>query len=72
MAVVAITEGVDRGVLATRSEVAAFLRRKPQALAHWAMQGKGPKFMKLENGHVRYRWSDVDDWLNSQFVGGVA
>lgn len=65
------TNSIQPQALATRSEVAGYLKKSPQTLAVWATQGKGPRFMKLENGNVRYRWSDVELWLNSQQCGGA-
>jgi predicted DNA-binding transcriptional regulator AlpA len=29
-------------------------------------EGKGPKFTKLSASKIRYRWSDVEEWLNSK------
>ncbi len=31
-------------------------------LANWRYQGRGPRFVKVGR-HVRYRRSDVEDWL---------
>lgn len=33
-------------------------------LAQWRYRGEGPRYLKL-GGHVRYRRSDVDAWLES-------
>ncbi|AUS30106.1 DNA-binding protein (plasmid) [Rhodococcus qingshengii] len=52
------------------AEVAAYLGKTVQGLAVWRMNGIGPKFIKFDNGSVRYRWSDVDAWLEKQEVGG--
>jgi hypothetical protein len=57
--------------LATAAEVAAFLGGdfSEKTLANWRCQGKGPKFTKLGDGRgapVRYRWVDVNAWLEAQ------
>lgn len=59
-----------RPALADAKKVAAYLGKPVQTLNMWRMRGKGPRFLKLENGSVRYRWSDVDDWLDAQIAGG--
>lgn len=59
---------------ATASEVADFLGVTPAALAQLRYTGKGPRFIKISGRGVRYRWSDVREWLDSQTfarTGGV-
>jgi predicted DNA-binding transcriptional regulator AlpA len=52
--------------LASSAEVAEFLRDFPaKTLAEWRSRGIGPKYLKIGR-HVRYRWSDVLDWLASR------
>lgn len=46
-------------------QVASWIQRPVKALAQWRYLGKGPRFLKLEGGHVRYRRSDVEAWLAS-------
>jgi predicted DNA-binding transcriptional regulator AlpA len=36
---------------------------KRQTLAKWRIYGRGPKYYKI-HGAVRYRWSDVEEWLS--------
>jgi|TARA_X000001388_G_scaffold76296_1_gene73240 predicted DNA-binding transcriptional regulator AlpA len=35
-------------------------------LRYWRAQKKGPKYIKLENGRVRYPKKDIDDWYANQ------
>jgi len=58
--------------LATTSEVAAFLGGDfpPHTLEQWRSQGKGPKYFKVGR-HVRYRWVDVNSWLDAQIAGAA-
>ena len=51
--------------LATTQDVADYLSTTPAALAQWRYRGTGPKFVKVGR-HVRYRWEDVTDWLDSR------
>lgn len=49
--------------LDTPEEVATRIKRPPKTLAQWRSRGVGPRYFKLENGHVRYLRSDVDSWI---------
>jgi hypothetical protein len=50
--------------LATTEEVAAYLRKTPQALGTMRYLGTGPKFKKL-GSRVYYDWVDVFAWIES-------
>lgn len=52
--------------LLSPDQLAAWIQRPVKTLAQWRYLGKGPRFLKLEGGHVRYRRSDIEDWLNAQ------
>lgn len=58
--------------LAKPAALAEYIDKPVQTLAIWRMKGIGPKFLKLENGSVRYRWADIDAWLEAQVTGGGA
>ena len=63
------------GGLATRSEVAEFLKVKHKTLDRWALEARGPRFRKFGNANarcspVRYVWEDVFAWVQSQATGG--
>lgn len=55
----------------TRRQLAARLNLAEHTLAVWAVKGTGPKFLKVGRA-VRYRWSDVEAWLEAQTCGGAA
>ena len=38
-----------------------------QTLAHWRMQGRGPKFLKI-GSRVAYRGEHLNQWLDAQIV----
>ncbi|UKA59199.1 helix-turn-helix transcriptional regulator [Arthrobacter sp. FW306-2-2C-D06B] len=46
--------------------LADWLGVTPGALAQMRYLGKGPKFIKLGGRSVRYRVSDVNEWLDAQ------
>jgi predicted DNA-binding transcriptional regulator AlpA len=54
--------------LLTQETLAVELKMKPQSLADWRHRGKGPRYIKLGQ-LVRYRRSDVEDWLYGQTRG---
>lgn len=56
--------------LANRAEVAEYLGVSPRTLDDWAYRQSGPTFIKVA-GSARYRWSDVEQWLDAQQTGGV-
>jgi|TARA_B110000285_G_C15122271_1_gene617932 predicted site-specific integrase-resolvase len=39
-------------------------------LKYWRKTGKGPEFMRLENGRVRYPKEKVNEWYGRQGLGG--
>ncbi|WP_330338458.1 helix-turn-helix transcriptional regulator [Streptomyces sp. NBC_00557] len=59
-----------RGPLATPAEVAAYLGVPVKTLYQWKYRGIGPKVHKVGR-HLRYRWSEVDAWVNAQSAYGL-
>lgn len=57
--------------LASREEVADYLGVPARTLAQWAYQSKGPAY-RIVGRHARYRWCDVDNWVEAQAAGGDA
>ena len=52
--------------LLTRDEAAALLKLEPHTLACMRSEGRGPAVVKLSacrSGAVRYRRSDIEQWL---------
>ena len=58
--------------LLTRAEAAAYLGIRPQTLAVWALTGRYGLRMVQVGRSVRYRKSDLDEWLERRTVGGEA
>ncbi len=58
----------DRRPLATIEEVAEFLGVPVKTLYAWRsrrLNTEGPRGLRVGR-HVRYRWSDVDAWVEAQ------
>ena len=49
------------------SETATHIRVSKPTLERWRVSGNGPPFVKLGKA-VRYRRSDLDEWLASRVV----
>jgi excisionase family DNA binding protein len=64
----AATAGRDQ--LATPAELAAYLGVPVKTLYQWKYRGTGPRVHKVGR-HLRYRWQDVDAWLNTQVPYGL-
>jgi excisionase family DNA binding protein len=55
----------DQRPLANVDQVAEFLGVPVQTLYQWRYKGTGPRASKV-GVHIRYRWSDVERWLDQQ------
>lgn len=53
--------------LMTTSEVAAYLAVPSATLYRWRSAGKGPRSYRVGRG-IRYRRSEVEQWLEAQGV----
>ncbi|WP_322620015.1 helix-turn-helix transcriptional regulator [Streptomyces acidicola] len=67
----ATTAAAQRGPLATPAEVAAYLGVPVKTLYQWKYRGIGPNVHKVGR-HLRYRWHEVDVWLNAQATYDLA
>jgi hypothetical protein len=64
-----VTTPVNPDEYMTSVETAALMRLKPNTLEIKRCQGKGPPFIKLgdtRQAPVRYRRSDVEEWIAAQ------
>lgn len=55
----------QRRPLGTADEVAAYVGVPKQTLYVWRTQSKGPRGIRVGK-HLRYRWDDVEAWLDEQ------
>lgn len=53
--------------LADKVQVAEYLGVHPGTLDRWAIEGKGPDWIKVEQQR-RYDWADVLAWVNQRKV----
>ncbi|CCK28298.1 hypothetical protein BN159_3919 [Streptomyces davaonensis JCM 4913] len=67
----AAIDAAGRGPLATPAEVAAYLGVPVKTLYQWKYRGIGPNVHKVGR-HLRYRWPEVDAWLNAQATYDLA
>jgi excisionase family DNA binding protein len=51
--------------LKTQGELAEYLKVKPRTLQQWRSDGKGPRWTRVGRV-IRYRDSDVKEWLDQQ------
>lgn len=60
---------MPKEALGKEAEVAEHLGVQPATLRQWRWRGWGPRYVKVgggTRGFVRYRWSDVDAYVNAQ------
>lgn len=55
---------LQRQLLLTEEEAAAYLRVKPQTLRKWRLIGAELAFVRLRRGLIRYRMSDLVDFVD--------
>jgi excisionase family DNA binding protein len=59
-------EGMDhQDRLLTVAELADYLGVPPATLYQWRHRGEGPRGFRVGR-HLRYRWSDINDWIESR------
>lgn len=57
----------QRRKLATVQEIAEYCDVPVGTVYQWSSRGGGPKFIKVGR-HLRARWDDVEQWLDSQTI----
>lgn len=55
----------ERRPLATAEQVSEYLGVPVDTLYAWRYRSTGPRASKVGR-HIRYRWEDVDAWLDAQ------
>lgn len=51
--------------LLTTAQVAELVSIHPATLRGWRMHGEGPKWVRVGKATIRYRRSDLDNWMAS-------
>jgi predicted DNA-binding transcriptional regulator AlpA len=54
--------------LLSAKDVAEITGLSVETLAQWRSQMRGPLFVKMSRNFVRYRQSDLDDWISERIV----
>lgn len=54
--------------LVNEKEAAHFLGYTVRALQNWRVRGGGPKFVKVSARSIRYRLSDLSEWIDARVV----
>jgi predicted site-specific integrase-resolvase len=54
--------------LLTEKQTAEQLAVKRNTLAIWRMSGRGPKYLKLHNGTIRYRAEEIEKFMRQSEV----
>jgi predicted DNA-binding transcriptional regulator AlpA len=54
--------------LVKEREAANFLGYTVRALQNWRVRGGGPKFVKVSSRSVRYRMSDLSEWVDARVI----
>lgn len=52
--------------LATPAEVAEYLSTSTGQLAQMRYRGGGPVYVRTAGNRIRYRWEDVEAWVESR------
>lgn len=52
--------------LLTEIQAAKYLGLTPRALQAWRYQGYGPRFVKISGRCIRYRASDLEQWVTGR------
>jgi len=53
-------------LLLKEGEAAKFLNISPRTLQGWRVTGGGPTFIKISSRCVRYRWEDLEEWIQER------
>jgi len=61
-----LTTQIDTRRLATVDEFCEFAGLTRGQAAQMRYTGSGPEFVKITGRQVRYRWSDVERWLETR------
>lgn len=58
--------------LLNEKQAADFLGLKPRTLQAWRWAGGGPKYVRLSARAVRYRQSDLDDYVAARIASNTS
>ncbi|MBL1073434.1 DNA-binding protein [Nocardia sp. 2] len=67
-----MTRGAGDRKLATDSEFCEYAGLTRGQSAQLRYTGRGPKFVKVTGRQVRYRWEDIEQWVNDRLQQSTA
>jgi predicted site-specific integrase-resolvase len=47
--------------------LSSYIDTSPHTLKYWRKTGQGPKFITLPNGRIRYKRSDIEEYMTGTF-----
>ncbi|MGY3233354.1 putative DNA-binding transcriptional regulator AlpA [Bradyrhizobium sp. USDA 4448] len=62
-----VVKSVDPEELIDTDEAAVLVHNKPDTLAHWRSEGRGPEYLRIGR-RILYRRSAIKAWLATQIV----
>lgn len=63
MSTIEQTQELAMPVYLTTAELAKLTKVDPSTLSRWRQRGEGPRVTWLSSTCPRYRWEDVEAWL---------
>lgn len=58
----------DKDQMLDPHQLGELLGMSTTALRYWRNRGIGPKYFRLSHNMVRYRRSDVEEWLSATYI----
>ena len=58
--------------LINEHEAADYIGHSVRSLQNWRVRGGGPKFVKISRRSIRYRFSDLNEWIESKLVSSTS
>ncbi len=58
--------------LVNEAEAALRLGLKPRGLQNLRQTGRGPKFVRISRGCIRYRPEDLDKWISERLADSTS
>lgn len=67
-----MSDAVEQRKLATDAEFCEFAGLTRAQSAQLRYVGRGPKFIKVTGRQVRYRWADIEAWIEQRSAHSTA
>ncbi len=57
---------ISRNQLINEHDAARYIAHSVKTLQSWRCKGIGPKFVRISGRSIRYRYSDLNEWVESK------